>query len=327
MKNAFILPKNFKITQPNTWFRIAQPINGTTKLSRRHVYLLPTRFGWFFSSMLFALLIGSINYSLSLGFAMTFLLTGMGIISMLHSWRNLANLEIMVHRTKSVIAGEAAIFELKIAEVNNRTRYAIYARFAEQPSENAEHMHYMDILALSNQVFKLSLKSQKRGWLKTPHIIFSTRFPVSFFNVWAYAEINDQCLIYPKPGAPSLAIPASHAEGAGILQTFSQGDDDFAGHRHYQYGDSPKRVDWKASNRKQGLLIKQFKGEENSTLWLDYSTTTGEEIEFRISQITRWVVDAHCRLINYGLRLPHISIYPGMGEAHYHQCLKALALM
>ncbi|HSH53768.1 MAG TPA: hypothetical protein VK967_01965, partial [Methylotenera sp.] len=74
MAKAFKLPDNFKLAEPKTWFRVAKPTGAATQLSRRHIYILPTRFGWLYAMLLIALLTGSINYSLSLGFAMTFLL-------------------------------------------------------------------------------------------------------------------------------------------------------------------------------------------------------------------------------------------------------------
>jgi uncharacterized protein (DUF58 family) len=323
MAKFFNLPDNFKLTAPKTWFRVAQPVGSATALSRRHIYILPTRFGWLFGVLLIALLVGSINYSLSLGFAMTFLLAGMGSISMLHTWRNLANLKVMMHRAEPVFAGEVAVFEIIVSEENNRARYAIDAKFATQESDG----DYADIAALDNEVIKLTLNSQKRGWLKAPRITFMTEFPVSFFHVWAYAEIDSQCLIYPHPSLRSLVIPSANNDGTNGAQQTPQGDDDFAGHRHYQYGDSPKRVDWKASSREQGLLVKQFQGEASSTLWLDFEATTGENIELRISQITRWVLDAENLHFKYGLRLPNKSINPNTGDTHYHQCLTALALM
>ncbi len=327
MAKPFNLPENFKLTAPKTWFRIAKPIDSTTRLSRRHIYILPTSFGWLYAVLLISLLVGSINYSLSLGFAMTFLLAGMGSISMLHTWRNLANLKVMMHRARPVFAGEAAVFELMITEENNRARYAISAKFSVQEVNKNVDINYVDIPALSNEVVKLTLASTRRGWLKAPRITFATEFPVSFFHVWAYAEINSQCLIYPSPSLRSLTIPSTNTDGTHGTQQTPQGDDDFAGHRHYQYGDSPKRVDWKASSREQGLLIKQFQGEASSTLWLDFSATTGENIELRISQITRWVLDAENQHLKYGLRLPNKSIKPNTGDTHYHQCLTALALM
>jgi len=321
MAKGLNLTSDFKISSPKTWFRTAVEIDSTTTLSRRHIYILPTRFGWLYGSLLLGLLIGSINYSISLGFAMTFLLTGLGLIGMLHTWRNLANLKIAARRANPIFAGETAIFELAVLEENNRARYSIFAAFAGQESD------IQDIPALGENTFKLSLPSQKRGWLIAPRITFSTEFPLSLFHVWAYAQTASQCLAYPNPSLRSQILPSADADGANGQLTTTQGDDDFAGHRNYQFGDSPKRIDWKASSREQGLLVKQFQGEASSTLWLDFNATTGNNLELRISQLTRWVVDANAQNLKYGLRLPQLNIQPNTGGIHYHQCLTALALM
>lgn len=321
MAKASNLPDNFRLTQPKTWFRTARRIGLTTRLNRRHIYIIPTRFGWLYALLLLGLLTGSINYSLSLGFAMTFLLAGLGSISMLHSWRNMVNLNVALRRAQPVFAGEPAIFEILVSDDSNRARYGIEAKFADQASD------MQDIGALGESIFKLVLPSSKRGWLKSPRVVFTTEFPVSFFHVWAYAEIDGQCLVYPAPSQHSLAIPSAHESGSSGNLRNPQGDDDFAGHRTYQFGDSPKRVDWKASSREQGLLTKQFQGEAVSTLWLDWNATVGDNIEQRISQLTRWVLDAEANRLQYGLRLPQVQINPNSGEAHYHQCLSALALM
>ncbi len=321
MAKRFNLPDGFILRSPKTWFRTAIAVDSTTTLSRRHIYILPTRFGWLFAILLIGLLVGSINYSISLGFAMTFLLSGLGLISMLHTWRNLANIKIAARHANPVFAGEVAIFELVVSEDNNRARYSIFANFAGQESD------IQDIPTLGENTFKLSLPSQKRGWLTAPRITFSTDFPLSLFHVWAYADTANQCLVYPNPSLVSQILPSADADGAKGQLSTTQGDDDFVGHRNYQLGDSPKRVDWKASSREQGLLIKQFQGEASSTLWLDFNTTNGDNFELRISQLTRWVVDANTQNLKYGLRLPQLSIQPNTGDLHYHQCLTALALM
>ena len=321
MAKAFNLPDNFRLTQPKTWFRTARPVGVTTLLNRRHIYILPTKFGCLYAALLLGLLVGSINYSLSLGFAMTFLLAGLGSIGMLHSWRNLVNIKVSMRRAQAVFAGEDAIFEIAVTEESNRARYCIEAKFADQAID------IQDIKVRGETIFKLVLPSNKRGWLKAPRVIFASEFPISFFHVWAYAEIDNQCLVYPTPSAHSLAIPSAHVSGASGNLRNPQGDDDFAGHRTYQFGDSPKRIDWKASSREQGLLTKQFQGEAISTLWLDWDATVCDNAEQRISQLTRWVMDAESNRLQYGLRLPHLQINPNTGDAHYHQCLIALALM
>lgn len=315
------MPADFKWTQPRTWFRVAKPAGDITQLSRRHIYILPTRYGWLYALLLLATLTGAINYSLSMGFAMTFWLAGLGSVSMLHTWRNLAHLKISPYRAQPVIAGQPALFEFKVLEGNNRARYALSARFADQSTD------YQDIPALSETIFKLTLPSQRRGWLEAPRVVFSTQFPLSLFNVWAYAEIDHSCLVYPAPGPHSLVMASPDMQAQEGQQHSQQGNDDFAGHRNYQFGDSPKRVDWKASSREQGLLTKLFQGEATSTLWLDWRTTTGDSTESRISQLARWVIDAENNHLHYGLRLPQLEVKPNSGIAHYHQCMSALALM
>jgi uncharacterized protein (DUF58 family) len=303
------------------FLRIARADNAPVVLSRRHIYILPTRFGLLYAVVLIAMLIGSINYTLSLGFILTFLLAGMGSMAMLHTWRNLAHLSIEGRHVEPVFAGEDAIFEIVINESKNRSRYAIAAHFDDIAPV------YTDIPASGQAMLKLKFPARKRGWLNAPRISFFTEFPLSLFHVWAYAHIDIRGLVYPHPVLNSHPVPPSSDHGAaGGLDAIS-GDDDFAGHRAYQLGDSPRRVDWKASSREQGLLTKQFLGEAQSSLWLDWSLTPGADTEQRLSQLTRWIVDAHTDRQSYGLRLPRLEIKPNTGEAHYHQCLRALALL
>ena len=59
--------------------------SGTIELNRKRIYILPTRRGLVFAVFLLAMLLGSINYALSLGFVLTFLLAGLGLVGMLHT--------------------------------------------------------------------------------------------------------------------------------------------------------------------------------------------------------------------------------------------------
>lgn len=325
------VPAGFKLSRPSTWMRTATPNGKSTTLSRQHIYILPTRFGWLFTVLLITLLIGSINYSISLGFAFTFLLAGFGAISMLYTWRNLANLHIRLHQAPPIFAGTQAIFECSVTENNHRARFAIAAQFSSQNSfhqQIPDNTHSLiDLNADAETRFMLSTPTTQRGWLAMPRVKLSTEFPVSFFYVWAYAALDAQCLVYPAPLDKSTILPSLDTSGVTGNQRTPVGDDDFTGHRAYQFGDSPKRVDWKASSREQGLFTKQFQGEAASTLWLDWDATTGDNPEINISQLTRWVIDTESLHANYGLRLPHLVLQPNHGQAHYHQCLQALALM
>jgi uncharacterized protein (DUF58 family) len=310
-----------KLNSWKNWLRTARANQAPAILSRRHIYILPTRFGVVYMLMLLGMLVGSINYTLSLGFVVTFLLAGVGTLAMLHTWRNLAWLEIEHRRAEPVFAGEDAMFEIAIRETQQRARYSIVAHF-----ESGEQV-VADIAAGSETLLRLPKRSKTRGWLDAGRITLFTEFPLSLFHVWSYVELGSRCLVYPHPLTQSTGVPASADQGAvGALDARS-GDDDFAGHRTYQLGDSPRRVDWKASSREQGLFTKQFQGEAKSSLWFDWALAPGSDAEQRIQQLTRWVVDAHAERQSYGLRLPGVEFPPATGEGHYRACLQALALL
>ena len=96
----------------NWLYGFTPPERGTVVLVHRRVYIVPTRLGWMFGATLGVLLIGSINYALSLGFALTFLLAGLGLAGMVHTARNLARIAVSAGRAEPVFAGEAAQFRL-----------------------------------------------------------------------------------------------------------------------------------------------------------------------------------------------------------------------
>ena len=49
-------------------------------------------------------------------------------------------------------------------------------------------------------------------------------------------------------------------------------------------------------------------------------------VEERLSQLARWVLDAHAAGLAYGLRLPGATMELAAGEAQRDRCLEALAL-
>lgn len=97
--------------------------------------------------------------------------------------------------------------------------------------------------------------------------------------------------------------------------------------RQYHHGDSPRHIAWKVAARDQGLLTKQFSGRAETELWLDWAQLPSRMgVEERLSQLARWVLDAHVAGLAYGLRLPGATMELAAGEAQRDRCLEALAL-
>ncbi|MFN4148872.1 MAG: hypothetical protein ACK4E4_04895, partial [Rhodocyclaceae bacterium] len=101
-------------------------------LSQRRVYVLPTRGGLLFALSLIVLLIGAINYNLSLGHALVFLLGGLGLVTILHTFRNLAGLSLAVATPAPVFAGETAHFPLILHNPETRERRRLRLFFPGQ---------------------------------------------------------------------------------------------------------------------------------------------------------------------------------------------------
>ena len=310
------------------WLRVAKSNGNIATLNPRQIYILPTIWGMLYAVMLVLLLVGSINYSLSLGYFVTFLLASLGHTAMLHTWRNLVHLHISVLHVKPVFAGDTAQVTINIIDAKSRARYAIAARIEQHTMENMAAIE--NIAANQSQVFSLPFVTHKRGYCALPRITLYTEYPLSLLHAWAYVANPTQILVYPKPSGqqrlPALLIDASNIG----LNHAKRGDDDFDGHKTYQLGDASSRVDWKASSRGSGLYTKIYSGEGAGDCWLDFALVNGE-LEARIAQLTRWVIDAHAAQLRYGLKLPNLTLAPNDSEAHpeshYHACMQALALM
>ena len=302
------------------WLRVAKSDGNMATLQPRQIYILPTVWGVLYAVMLILLLVGSINYSLSLGYFVTFLLASLGHTAMLHTWRNIVHLQVSALHAKPIFAGDTAQVTINILDTKNRARYAIAAKI-EHNIAAIEH-----IPANESPIFLLPFITHKRGYCALPRITLYTEFPLSLLHAWAYAELPLQILVYPKPsGQQPLPAPLIDARNLGINHA-SRGDDDFDGHKTYQLGDAASRVDWKASSRGSGLYTKIYSGEGAGDLWLDLATVNGE-LEARVSQLAQWLVDAHAAQQRYGLILPNLTLPPSDSQAHYHACMQALALL
>jgi uncharacterized protein (DUF58 family) len=294
------------------------PETGAIFLGQRRVYILPTRPGLTFAFSLVLLLIGSINYSLSLGYILTFLLGGMGVVSILHTFRNLAHLYVSAGRVARVFAGDTAQFQIFLENRSDFARHSIVLR-CRHAAVNC------DVAAGATAGVLIPLQAGRRGWLQLERVTLETRFPLGLMRAWSYVQPDLRALVYPRPDASSLPVTAAVSE-SGDAVAAGAGTDDFAGLRPYQASDSPHQIAWKASARSEGLLTKLFSGSAAAELWFDWEALPDLDTESRLSRLTRWVILADQYGLRYGLKLPGHSVPLGDGFDHRENCLKELAL-
>jgi uncharacterized protein (DUF58 family) len=292
---------------------------GPIRLTARRLYILPTRSGLVFGLLLLGLLVGAINYGVSLAYLFTFWFAGLAVVGMLHTQRNLSGLALRPGAASPVFAGETAVFPLRVDNPGAVTRRRIGIRHPQGRCE------LRDIPAGESARIDLLLPQARRGWHVPGRFSLYSEYPLGLFRCWSVMELDWGVLVYPAPAADALPLPEADAgDGDGVAPR-GEGSD-FAGLRGYQPGDPPRRIAWKAVARGgRELVTKQFAGGAEPSLWLDWRRTPERDPEARLSRLTRWVLDAHAAGLVFGLRLPGGEIAPRAGEAHARACLEALA--
>jgi uncharacterized protein (DUF58 family) len=292
--------------------------SGTVTLNQRRIFIIPTRQGIGFVFVLLLMLMGDINYTLSLGYVLTFLLGTTALMTMMHTFRNMAQLEIRAGRADAVFAGDMAQFVFHFHNNGRLPRYHLKLH------DGNGHSVTFDIPAQQGVEIKLPLPAAQRGWLSSGSLTLFTEFPLGLYHAWSYLQFDTSCLVYPKPAAPQPLPASSEQSGTGKFNV--AGDEDFSGLRSYVAGDALPRIAWKALAREQGLQVKQFSSQQGQELWLDWALLPALAAERKLEILTRWVLDADAQGVNYGLRLPDIELPPGHSAMHQAECLRALAL-
>lgn len=326
------MPSKFSArTQPHTVSQL--------RLRLRNIYILPTRHGLMLGVIMITILLGSMQYSNSMGFALVFLLTAMSLLGLFYTYYNLTGLTISTSVGQPVFAGEIGSIPLWFDNRGQPARFAIQTEsfqglikkrtfkdlfhFNQQTTPN---IAIFDLAANQLQRIDLPILTEKRGLLTLGRITLSTTFPLGLFYAWTYLELqNAQILVYPRPQG-ILPFPQGAASEGRSASLHGDGED-FSGFRDYIVGDSPHHIDWKAAARERGLLIKQFSGNEGAQQYIfNFQEVTNlNDVELVLSQLCDWIVQAHRQGLHYGLILPTLAYPPNNEESHYEKCLFALA--
>jgi len=269
--------------------------------------------------MTFSMLLGSMNYNNNMSFVLTFILVGLGFVSMHQCQRNLVDLELSFAGTEPVFAGQSAQFHIAVTNNSKSGRQGIRLYTGSAVSE------IRDLHPGESTILVLPVPTERRGWISLDRFGIRTLFPFELFRSWAWLHMEVRGLVYPEPIDHAPEPPPTQT-AHGHRQHDARGEEDFAGLRKYVVGDSPRHIAWKAYARSGQLLSKQFAGADTSSQWFDFDEVQENDVEARLSVLTRWIIDADRTQQDYGLRLPGQAFAPSHGRDHRRECLTALAL-
>lgn len=286
-------------------------------LSHQRIFILPTQRGLGFGLLILLLLLIAFVYGNNLVYLLAFLLAGVFVVTILHSFNSLAGLVLQKGPCKPVFAGDSAAFTLHVNNPGAGERHGLEITL-ERPVE-------VELAARAKTSVILYSGTRKRGWHQAGKVIVSSTFPLGLFRAWSPLRFDFKVLVYPKPAAQDSPFPDSSSP-AGGQGSGKKGSEEFYGIKEYQAGDAIKHIHWKAMAKGQGVYSKQYSSDSGDELWLDYAATQGHDVEERLSQLCRWIISAEQANLRYGFRLPGLTLQPANGLTHYQQCLETLAL-
>jgi len=300
------------------WMRPRQPEPLPAQLNRRRIYILPTATGLFFGLLLGTMGLGALNFNNNPALLLALLLAGAAQASLFGAHLQLSGLTVGAVAADPVPAGQPLHLKIALSANDQRVRRGLRVSHGDA----ATHASFDS----QGTTVELALPTEHRGWLPLPRLQLSTVQPLGLARAWAYAWPQQSALVYPAPEAQAPPLPAPLGE-QGRAQVTRAGDD--VHHlRAYRPGDAPRTVAWKASARRDSLLVREYEQHRSDQLTLDWALTGGLPYEQRIRRLARWIDDAEREGRRYALRLPgQPLISMGLGSVHRHRCLRALALL
>ena len=311
------------------WWQSRLPIADTLLLTQRNVYILPTKAGLLFALTLFVLLLATINYQLNLGYVLTFLLAGCGVVSMHLTHGTLRGLNLHLRAPSAVFAGEPVMLETVLSGPLDSTspRYGIGMKME---AANWYSLAWVDVPAGSQFTARVGFVAPHRGLHEVPALSVETRFPTGLFRAWAVWRPAAKVMVYPALERPCPPLPAAVSAPGGSTRNMSHDGGEIEGIRAYRRGDPLKMVVWKkaAKAMESGgeLVSRDMQSTAHRELWLDWHNCHPLPSEERLCRLAAWVVEADRQGARYGLRMPGFEAAPNVGEAHKQACLEALAL-
>ena len=295
------------------------PDSAPLSLHRRRLYILPTAQGLVFALLVFTMLLGSMNYDNAMGYLLTFLLGGMGMVTMHHAHRNLLGLSVQPLGANPVFAGETLIFRFRLHNPSRLDRFEIVMELG------AHRSTAIDVSAGGEALVTVPVPALQRGTLGFGTVTIESRHPAHLFRAWAWAHLKVNGCVWPAPALLAPPVPEGESGLGEAGAVGGAGEDDFSGLREFHRGDSPRRIAWKAYARDSELRIKQFTGDAAAPRWLELARTPPGDPEQRLAVLCRWALDSQRAGMSYGLRLPGHTEGPDNGQAHLERVLTLLA--
>lgn len=301
------------------WLDRRIPPQSALTFTQKHIFILPSRQGWYFSLVLLLLLLTAINYQNNLAYALVFFLASIINTAIVMTYLNLAGLQLRAGKVYPAFAGDHAEFELQLMREPRKQHHFLHIGWPG----NVMQQH--DLVEEEKKTVRLHCETVKRGPFRPGRLLLESFYPLGFLRCWSWVDLDFATVTYPKPW-PLAELPGQVSAGGSGREKPHAGTDDFWGFKDYNKGDPLRHVDWRSLAKGQQLQSKVYSDREDEKHWVDWYALPREGTEQRLSKMCSWVLLLDQADKRYGLRLPEAEIEPDRGDKHRHRVLSALAM-
>lgn len=182
----------------------------THALTARNIYALPTPAGWMMLVTVSVLMLATINYQLSLGYVLIFLLMGAGVVGLFLTYRSLTQTRLALSTAQDLRGKLGDEIEVRIETSTDRSE---------------------------DQLLKLKL--EQMGVQPLPIVICETHYPLGLLRLWSVWRLASTVHVELPAGDAAVVVSRNLASVAAVSDTAKTGI------RAYRVGDSLRDVLWK----------------------------------------------------------------------------------
>lgn len=295
-----------------------QPASSKVKLVQKLIFILPTRYGWWFLLLIVLLYLLGTNYQNNLILLTCYLLLSVFLLCIVLCYQNLSGLTLHCPVAAEGFAGQPIYISIGLSSdsssANDHVMLSLH--FVGQPQQPS--------LATLCSTVNLAISNTQRGKYRLPRLKISSQYPFGLWRGWSYIALAQDYWLYPSPDG-QVKRDLSASTDTKEQQAVQQHGDVLAPYRH---GDSVRHLVWKrlARDPANPVVRQQLSTPEAEPSWVIIPPASGEALERVLRQGCRQLLDLEQAGQQYGVKLPHLTIAQSSGPQQLQRCLQALAL-
>lgn len=304
---------------PHYWRFIERYLNkrqsakDNVTLVQKLIFILPTRYGWWFLFLISLLYLLGTNYQNNLILLVSYLLLSVFLLSIVLTYQNLSGLTVTCPAAAESFAGTEAQPVIHLS--SGKMHYML--QLSLMPRSNAV------LLPEHTQLATLSLMTTKRGRYNLPRVKITSQYPLGLWRAWSYVALAQHYWVYPATDTASSQHlqkdePNNNTSGQEMGDTLTS----------YRSGDSVRYIVWKrlAQAPDKPVVRELQRNKQTEPEWVNVPALTGDALEYALRRACQQLLTLESRGKRYGLKLPGHTVPQAQGPLHLQRCLQELAL-